>query len=183
MRRAALYGSLAAALGALGLLAAGCGGSSGGKSAGGGVGTTTTIAAGSGGSGGRSSSNGPARAAELQAFRSCLTAHGVTPRGGRTGGGSSSRGQGQGRGGGLFSRLTPAQRQAFRSCRSKLPNGGLFRGGSGARRPPGGASGAYTKYTRCLAQHGVTFGKAGQSPTAFRKAQAACRALLPSAAD
>lgn len=160
-------------LGGLGLLAAGCGGS--GNAAQGATTSTqsTTTAA----------STPLARPAAFRAFQSCLRAHGIdlhlprlrpparppgAPRRGRSG---------------LFllGRLTQAQRLAFRTCRGKLPKGagGRFRGG-GPGRLRGAGSPAFARYTRCLAQHGVRFGTR-QDPSAFRKAQTACRALLPSA--
>lgn len=167
---------LALVLGVAGLLVAGCGASGGSKGATSTAGTTTT-------------SSGAARtpAAALQSFRTCLSAHGVTlrrpaapPR--AANGKPATRPRGRGRSAiFLLQRLTPAQRKAYQACRSKLPDSGRFRGFGGGR--PGGRSNpAFAKYTRCLAQHGVKFGATGQNRTAFRKAQAACRSLLPAPA-
>lgn len=167
---------LALVLGVAGLLAAGCGGSGGSKSAASTASTTTT-----------SASAARAPTAALQSFRTCLSAHGVTLRRPaappRTANGKPiTRARGRGRSATfLLQRLTPAQRKAFQACRSKLPNGGRFRGFGGGR-PGGRANSAFAKYTRCLAQHGVKFGTTGQSASAFRKAQAACRTLLPAPA-
>jgi|SRR5579884_961674 len=159
-------------LGGLGLLAAGCGGSGAApKDAATSTGTTTT------------SSAPLARAAAFRSFRSCLRAHGVDlrlPRPRASNGKPVPPARGRGRRGiFLLQRLTAAQRKAFQTCRSKLPNGGRFRG-FGGRRPAGRTNPAFAKYTRCLAGHGVEFGTR-QQPAAFRKAQAACRSLLPTA--
>jgi len=54
--------------------------------------------------------------------------------------------------------------------------GGGF-GGGGANR--GQANPAFAKYTACLKSHGVTFGSTSTSSSAFTKATAACKSLLP----
>jgi hypothetical protein len=164
----------AAVLGAIGLAAAaaGCGGGAGASAATPGsttTGTTTTAPAG----------GGP-NAAGFQAYRGCLTAHGVTlprrPAGGR--GGTPPAGQPQAAGArprGRFGNLTAKQRQAMTACQSKRPAGGF--GGGNANRGP--ANSALTKYTACLKSHGVTFGSTSSSSSAFAKATAACKSLLP----
>jgi hypothetical protein len=144
-----------ALVGALALLAAGCGGS--GKAA---SGTTTTTPAAAAG----------ARTTAFQAFRQCLQQHGVTLP--QSGGTARPRTPGVG---GFRRNLTSTQQKAFTTCRSKLPSGGLgFRPGNGGRfRSP-----AFAKYTQCLRAHGVTFGKAAAA-SAFQKAQAACAKYRP----
>jgi hypothetical protein len=159
-RGTALGAALALGLASLGVVAAGCGGGGGSAHAG---------------------------TSAFQAFESCLKSHGVTlpsrPRGQGappdTGTTSTGTTPSRPRGGfGFFRRnLTPAQQKAFQACRGKLPNGGRF--GPGTRRPGGGNNPAFARYTQCLAKHGVKFGAAGQSGSVFRKAQAACRSLLP----
>ena len=167
VRRRLTIVCLGALLAALGVLAAACGGTTK-------VTVTQTVTAPAVG-------NGPARlGANLQAFRACLQQHGVTlpqftPRTGTTQTTTTRRR--------FFGRQsqTPTQRKAFQACQSKLPQGGFgFRQRNGNGPPPGGfANGAFTKYTNCLKKHGVTFGKTS-SGSAFQKAQAACRSLLPS---
>ena len=179
-RGTALGAALALGLASLGVVAAGCGG--GGGSAHAGTSASTTTAA-----SGSSSASGFRNGAAFQAFESCLKSHGVTlpsrPRGQGappdTGTTSTGTTPSRPRGGfGFFRRnLTPAQQKAFQACRGKLPNGGRF--GPGTRRPGGGNNPAFARYTQCLAKHGVKFGAAGQSGSVFRKAQAACRSLLP----
>jgi hypothetical protein len=159
----------AAVLGAIGLavLAAGCGGGSSSSAAAPATttaGTTPTAPAG----------GGPNSAA-FAAYRACLSAHGVTlpprPAGGQ-GGGPPAGGAGpQGR----FGQLTAKQQQAMTACASKRPAGG-FRGGNGSG---GQANPAFAKYTACLKSHGVTFGKTSPTSSAFTKATAACKSLLP----
>ena len=139
---------------------------------------------------------GGAQSAAFEAFRSCLQKAGIdsgfggrrpnagtgttttptdtrprTTTGPRPGGGF----------GGARANLTPAQQKAFDACRSKLPAGaGFGRGGQGGG--PGGttANPAFAQYTKCLAQHGVTFGTTPTDPTAFQKASAACAKYRPS---
>ena len=174
----------AAALATLGLVAAGCGASH--AASGPAVAQTTTTQTGTNGSGNRG--------AAFQAFTACLKAHGITTPafGGfgrfrnRTGTGTNPTPPPSGGTQTTPRRpnLTPTQRQAFTACRSKLPNGGAFGGGGGFRgggSGPGGRTNnpAFTKYTNCLKQHGVTFGQSS-SPQAFQKAQAACAKLRPS---
>lgn len=154
--------------------AAGCGSSKSSSS------TTTTAGAGT------ATTTSQGRQA-LAAFQSCLASHGVTlggQFGGRPPGGQGSNGQppsgtppqgqpptGQGR-----PALTAKQQKAFTACRSKLP-AGAGRFGQGA--PTGGQSNAaFAKYTRCLRQHGVTFG-ATNNQAAFSKARAACAKYAP----
>ena len=171
------------ALVSVAVVVAGCGGSSSASppAATPATGTTGTTATPGGG--------GP-NAAAFQAYRDCLTAHGVTlparpggagggrpggAGGGPPGGGQPPAGGGQGqRGGGFFGNLTPKQRQAMTACQSKRPAGGFGRGGGN-----GPANGALAKYTACLKSHGVTFGSTSSSSPAFAKATAACKGLLP----
>jgi hypothetical protein len=171
---------LAAALGALCLavLAAGCGGSS--NAAAGAASTTTgTTTTAPGGGGGN--------AATFQAFRDCLTQHGVTlparPGGGQGGtppaGGGQPPANGAPPSGGRFGNLTPKQQQAMTACQSLRPAGGGF-GGRGGNANGGQQNPAFAKYTACLKSHGVTFGSTSSSSSAFTKATAACKSLLPS---
>ena len=169
-------------LAGLGFAAAGCGSSGGGSAAG----TTTSSSAPATGT---TSSN---RGAALQAFQTCLKSKGVTlparpfgqgnrPRTFTAPTTTTPRTPGSRFRGGFFGgrNLTPVQRKAFQSCRSKLPSGGRFFG-TGPR--PGSNNPAFAKYTQCLAKHGVKFG-AGGNRTKFAKAQAACRSLLPAPAS
>ncbi len=166
---------VAAILSGIGLaaLAAACGGGAGASAAAPGsttTGTTTTAAAG----------GGPNSAA-FQAYRACLTAHGVTlsrrPAGGQ--GGTPPAGRPPAAGGGLqgrFGNLTAKQRQALTACQSKRPAGGFGGGNANPRRT---SNPALAKYTACLKSHGVTFGSTSTSSSAFAKATAACKSLLP----
>jgi hypothetical protein len=175
--------SAAAVLGAIGLavLAAGCGGGSGASAAGPAsttTGTTTTTPGG----------GGP-NAAAFQAYRDCLSAHGVTlparPGGGQ--GGTPPAGQppastpgAPGAGGGpqgRFGNLTAKQQAAITACQSKRPAGARGFGGGGANGSQ--ANPAFAKYTACLKSHGVTFGSTSPSSSTFTKATAACKSLLP----
>ena len=170
----------------LAFLAAGCGSSS--NSAG-----TTTTQTTSGAAGGGTGS----QTAALAAFQSCLKQHGITTTGGFGGppGGSGanpppSSGQGgappagaSGRSGGPAGNLTPAQQKAFTACRSKLPAGGAGLGPGGQRGPGQTANPAFTRYTKCLGQHGVKFGSTNGNTTAFKKASAACAKYLPTGAS
>ena len=171
----------AAVLGAVGLavLAAGCGGGSGASAAPPSTtnGTTTTAPSGTG-----------PNAAAFQAYRDCLSAHGVTlparPPGGGGQGGTPPAGQppastpgAPGAGPqGRFGNLTAKQRAAMTACQSKRPAGAGF-GGGGANR--GQTNPAFAKYTACLKSHGVTFGSTSPSSSTFAKATAACKSLLP----
>jgi hypothetical protein len=172
------------ALAALGLVAAGCGSSSPKAAS---APPTTTAAA--------PTTAGP-RSAAFAAFQSCLKAHGITVpafggfRGRRPGTGTSPQPPARSstppatttaRPRGAFRQLTAKQQAAVTACRATLP-AGTFAGG---RRFGGGGPGgrnrspAFAEYTACLKQHGVVFGSTSSSPTAFRKAQAACAKLLP----
>lgn len=159
-------------LAVLALLAAGCGGGSGASAAPPSTTTGTTTTAPGGG--------GP-NAAAFQAYRDCLSAHGVTlparPGGGQ--GGTPPAGQpGAGAGPqGRFGNLTAKQRAAMTACQSKRPAGARGFGGGGANR--GQANPAFAKYTACLKSHGVTFGSTSPSSSTFTKATAACKSLLP----
>jgi hypothetical protein len=169
--------SIAVVLGALCLavIAAGCGGSSSAAApptTSTTTGNTTTTPNGGGGG----------NAAAFKAFRDCLTAHGVTlparPAGG--GGGQPPTGgqppaNGTRPAGGRFGNLTAKQQAAMTACQSKRPAGGF--GGGNARGGP--ANPALAKYTACLKSHGVTFGSTSSSSSAFAKATAACKSLLP----
>ena len=170
--------SIAVVLGVLCLavVAAGCGGSSSAATppASTTTGTTTTP----------TTPNGGGNASAFQAFRECLTAHGVTlparPAGG--GGGQPPTGgqppaNGTRPAGGRFGNLTAKQQAAVTACQSKRPAGGF--GGGNARGGP--ANPALAKYTACLKSHGVTFGSTSSSSSAFAKATAACKSLLPTA--
>jgi hypothetical protein len=167
---------VAAVLGAIGLavLAAGCGGGSGANAAAPATTTTGTTTATAPGAGGPN-------AAAFQAYRTCLTAHGVTlPRRRPAGaqGGTPPAGQPPAPGAGprgRFGQLTAKQRQAMTACQSKRPTGGFGRG-SASGRPQ---NPAFAKYTACLKSHGVTFGSTSSSSSTFTKATAACKSLLP----
>jgi hypothetical protein len=163
---------VAAVIGAIGLavLAAGCGGGSGANAA---LATTTTGTTTTAPAGGRPN------AAAFQAYRACLSAHGVTlpRRPARGQGGTPPAGPPPGNGAGpqgRFGQLTAKQRQAMTACQSKRPAGGF--GGGNARGP---ANPALAKYTACLKSHGVMFGSTLSSSSAFAKATAACKSLLP----
>jgi hypothetical protein len=176
-----------AALVAVAVVVAGCGSSSSASPA---AATTATGTTGTTTTPGGGGPNG----AGFQAYRDCLTAHGVTlparpggAGGGPPGGGRprtsttappAGGGQGQGRGG-FFGNLTPKQRQAMTACQSKRPAGGFGRGGGAGGGGNGPANGALAKYTACLKSHGVTFGSTSSSSPAFAKATAACKTLLP----
>jgi hypothetical protein len=184
VRRRRFY--VAAVLGAvcLAVLAAGCGGSSNTAAAPAATttGTTTTTPGGGGPNG-----------AAFQAYRDCLSAHGVTlpaRPGGGPGGGTPPAGGGQppangtppaggGPPGGRFGNLTPKQQAAMTACQSKRPAGGGF-GGRGGNANGGQQNPAFAKYTACLKSHGVTFGSTSPSSSTFTKAVAACKNLLPS---
>jgi hypothetical protein len=178
---------IAAVLCAAGIavLAAGCGGgsSSSAAPAAAAAGTTTTAQAGGGAAGG---APGGGNAGGFQAFRDCLTSHGVTlparPGGGQGGGGGGTPPAGGGGappagGGGFAARLgnlTAKQKAAVTACQSKRPAG--FGGGN---RNGGAANPALAKYTACLKSHGVTFGSTSPTSSAFKKATTACKSLLP----
>jgi hypothetical protein len=189
VRRKRVY--IAAVLGAIGLavLAAGCGGGSssaaGANPASTTTGTTPTTPGGGGGAG------GGANGAAFQAYRDCLSSHGVTlpqrPGGGQGGTPPAGGGQppangtppaGGGGAGGRFGNLTAKQRAAMTACQSKRPAGGRGFGGGG-NAAGGQANPAFAKYTACLKSHGVTFGSTSSSSSAFTKATAACKSLLP----
>ena len=173
----------AAVLGAIGLaaLAAGCGGGSGASAAAPAATTTGTTTTAPGGGGPNS--------AAFQAYQDCLSSHGVTlpRRPGRGQGGTPPAGQPpasttgtppagagpQGR----FGQLTAKQRQALTACQSKRPAGA--RGFGGGNANGGQANPALAQYTACLKSHGVTFGSTSTSSSAFAKATAACKSLLP----
>jgi hypothetical protein len=170
----------AAVLGVIGLaaLATGCGGGSGAGAASPATTTsgTTTTAPGGGGP----------NSAEFQAYRDCLSAHGVTLPGrpGDGQGGTPPAGQPPSTTGtppagaqGRFRNLTTKQRQALTACQSKRPASARGFGGGNANGGP--ANGAFAKYTACLKSHGVTFGSTSTSSSAFAKATAACKSLLP----
>ncbi|HEY5013173.1 MAG TPA: hypothetical protein VIK61_10775 [Acidimicrobiia bacterium] len=184
------------AVGALVVVAAACGGSSSAKAAT----PSTTAAAGGGG----------ANRVAFEAYRTCLSQHGVTlPQrtrptgssgspppsgsgaGGLAGDGGFGGGSGSGFGGGtpqsLPKGVTAAQFAAAQTaCRSKLPSGGLFGGGQGGQ--------AFQAYTSCLRDHGVTISRVAPQTTVagsprptfnrndpkFVAANKVCAALLPS---
>ena len=168
-------GAVLAAIGLalLVLLAAGCGGGSGASAAPPSTTTGTTTTTPGGG--------GP-NAAAFQAYRDCLSAHGVTlparPPGGGQGGTPPTGQPGAGAGPqGRFGNLTAKQRAAMTACQSKRPAGARGFGAGGANR--GQTSPAFAKYTACLKSHGVTFGSTSPSSSTFTKATAACKSLLP----
>jgi hypothetical protein len=180
MGRRLVGGATAAlVLGALGFVAAGCGGTSRAAAT---TQTTSTTTPTTG-------TNRGAFSADFQKYQSCLKSHGVTLPAftGRPGTGTNRTFTGTNRtftgprpggGGGPAGRLanlTPAQRKAAQACQKLLPSGG----GGGTFRARGGGGQAFSKYTACLKQHGVTFGGANQSTSKFAKAQAACKSLLP----
>lgn len=188
MGRSRIAGGVTAALvlGALGFVVAGCGSSSASPPATTTATTSTTTTT--------STGTGRFNTAAFQKYQSCLKAHGVTlPQFNRRPGGSGQTrtftGPPPGTGtsttprrtGGFAGRsanLTPAQRKATQACQSLLPKGS-FRFGQGGRSGAGAGGAAFAKYTQCLAKHGVKFGQSGQSSSAFTKAQAACKSLLP----
>jgi hypothetical protein len=159
--------------------AAACGGSSAKAAT---AATTTTTAGGTAGGG-----------AALQAYRTCLSQHGVTlpRRTPGTGGGGFGGGGFGGTPRTLPKGVTAAQfAAAQKACASKLPAGGFGgRGGFGGQ--------AFQAYTSCLRDHGVTISTvpAGTSATTtagsprptfnrndpkFVAANKICMALLPS---
>jgi hypothetical protein len=194
--------STAAAAAALGLLAAGCGGSSVAQGTTTGTATTTGTTTGTTTTGTRFALSA-ADQAKLAKYRTCLQQHGVDfgffGQNGRPPGASTTGrpptgttgGNGARPGGTTTSRrpqLTPAQQQArqkaFAACQSLAPTGFQFgqRGG-----PQGGSQGGVQSaaYRRCMEQHGITFAAPGSSGTqpnfnssAFRKATQACGHLL-----
>jgi hypothetical protein len=130
-----------------------------------------------------------------QAYRTCLTQHGVTlptrpsqppnasaptGSGGARGGGFGGGGLG-GFGGGLQAVLAdPANKAAVDACKSLLPAGGFGNGGNRGQ--------ALQAYYSCLSDNGVTVPTtvAGGPPPsidrttpAFTTANAKCQALLP----
>jgi len=163
--------ALGALLAALGVIAAGCGGGGSASASATTAASTTTTA------------TGRARFGQaFQTFQTCLQQHGVTVPtfNRRPAPPSTTTAQQRPPRGRFFQRnISPKQQQAFQACRAKLPQ--RPGGGFGFRPRGGGApnSGAFAKYTQCLKKHGVVFGKTS-SPSAFRKAQVACRSLLPS---
>jgi hypothetical protein len=164
------------------LLLAACGGGTSKTTAG----SPPTTAAGSGGSG-----TGGATAAQLQAFRTCLTQHGVTlptftPRttvpGQTTPSTSAGSGPPTGRGGGggggglnaVFS--NPADQTAVKACQSTLPAGYVAQ--QQARQNQ------RTAFNSCMADHGVMVPATtpGSPPATLDQTSAAykvCSPLLP----
>jgi len=174
---------LAAVL-ACGVVLAACGGSSSPKAV---SSTSPTTAATT------PSSAGGANTAALQAFRSCLTQHGVTlptftprtttpgattPAAGTSGSGSGTgAGRGFGGGGGLNAVFNnSADAAAVQACQNLLPPGYLAQ--QQARQNQLAA------FDSCMADHGVTITTtpAGTSPTSIDTTSAAyktCSPLLP----
>jgi hypothetical protein len=176
--------------------ASAAGGAAGGAGAAAAAGPTTTTAAG-----------GPNRAG-LQAYRTCLSQHGVTlptrparpatgastpadgtvpanPTG-NAGGGFGGGFGGGGFGGGLQAVLAdPANKAAVDACKSLAPTGGFGTGGFGT----GGRRGqALQAYFSCLSDNGVavpTTVAGGPPPSidrttpAFTAANQKCQVLLP----
>jgi hypothetical protein len=147
------------------------------------------------------------RGAGLQAFRQCMSTHGVTiPQrtgGGGSGGTGTSTSQppdtggtpgangGVGGGAGRFLQppagVDPAKYQAaLGACRSLIPTGG---GGGGAGAGGAQFRTAYIAYVTCLRNHGVQTGDPAlaqqaltgvdRTSAAFIAAAQACRPLLP----
>jgi len=159
----------------LAVIAAGCGSSSSSSS-----GPTTTTSANTTTT---TTTNGGNRGQALAAFQTCLASHGVKlsggfgqPPNGQSGSGPPPQGQppsGQNR-----PAFNSKQQKAFAACRSKLPAGARGGFGQGGRPPTGQSNPAFARYTRCLRQHGVTFG-ATNNQAAFKKASAACAKYAP----
>ena len=129
--------------------------------------------------------------ASIKKFDSCLKKHGVSTSGfglgaPPKGGPSGSTPSGGFSGGPNFS-SNPKMKAALQACSSLLPKGSQFGGGAGA------SSTAFAAYRNCMTLHHVTLPK-GSSPGApstnsavtsnpnFKKANAACSALLPTPA-
>jgi hypothetical protein len=172
--------SIAAVLVVVGLILTACGGGTA-KTAAATSAPTTTAACGSGAGG--------ATAAALQAFRTCLSQHGVTfptftprttvpgqttPSAGAGSGSPTGRGSGAG---GLNAVLSnPADQAAVQACQSTLPAGYLAQ--QQARQNQRAA------FNSCMADHGVTVPAAtpGSPPAALDQTSAAykvCSPLLP----
>jgi hypothetical protein len=200
-------------LGALGgvcaLVVAACGSTS--AASGGSTDSTSTaaatIAAASSSPTGTSTTGTPTtgtstNAAGFAAYRSCLTAHGLTGlsggrfgRGGAGGagaagttttGGAPAATETTTTGARPFSRpaLSAADQKALAACSSLRPSGGFgFGGGAGAG---GGGRGfaSSPKFVACLKSHGVSVGANGRpaftpGSSTNQSAFAACRSLLP----
>lgn len=126
--------------------------------------------------------------ASIKKFDSCLKKHGVSassfgPGAPPKGGPSGSLPPGGFSGGSNFS-SNPKMKAALQACSSLLPKGFQFGGGTGA------GSTAFAAYRNCMTLHHVTLPKgslpsapsAGSAVTSnpnFKKANAACSALLP----
>ena len=135
---------------------------------------------------------GSSNRAAAQAYRTCLTQHGVTlptrptqpPNATAPTGSGPATGNGGGFGGGLRAVIAdPANKAAVDACRSLLPEGGFGNGGNA-----GGRGQALQAYFSCLTDNGVTVPTtvAGSPPPsidrttpAFAAANAKCRVLLP----
>ena len=123
------------------------------------------------------------RGAALQAFRTCMSNHGVTMPQRRPGAGGGG-GFGGGFGGGNFQAPPGVDNATFQAalsaCRSLVPAGGQGGGQSASARKA---------YASCLSQHGVTVTTDAQgnpdlqsidrTSPAFQAANTTCRALLP----
>lgn len=132
---------------------------------------------------------GNANRAASQAYRACLTQHGVTlpTRPTQPPNATASTGTGGGFGGGGFGGgglqaviADPANKAALDACKSLLPAGGFGTGGNRGQ--------ATQAYFSCLSDNGVTVPTtvAGGPPPsidrttpAFTAANAKCQALLP----
>ncbi|SEK70248.1 hypothetical protein [Streptacidiphilus jiangxiensis] len=138
-------------------------------------------------SGTQASPSSSARGAAMQAYRTCLSQHGVNlptgrPSGRPSGGYGGGNGGGYGGGGGFGfggASANPTMQAAMQACASLRPKGG-FGGGRG-----GFNSTAMAAFTSCLKDHGVTLPTTGglrALNTTDPKTAAAyntCKPLLP----
>ena len=130
-----------------------------------------------------SSGQGSAQAGGASAFQQCLRQHGVSlPSGRPSFGGTPSPGAGAPAGGGQFPGGfgSGAGSGAFQACRKYAP-AGFGRGGAGA----GGLS-AFSAFSNCMKQHGVTLTggpgalqSLGSAGGKVKKAFQTCRSLMP----
>ncbi|MEZ0064205.1 uncharacterized protein YceK [Streptacidiphilus sp. MAP12-20] len=142
------------------------------------AGSTTATA------GGQASASAGAQGAAMQAYRQCLSQHGVNlpsgrPGGGYGGGGGAGGGYGGGGGFGGGASADPTMAAAMQACASLRPQGG-FGGGRGNLN-----SSAMAAFTSCMKDHGVTIPSSGglrALNTADAKTAAAytiCKPLIP----
>jgi hypothetical protein len=123
--------------------------------------------------------------ASLAAYQKCLKSHGVTlpgagrgsgpPSGGTPTTGETGNPPAAGR-----PTVSAAQQKAFSACASLQPVGGAGGGAGFGGGQPNTDNPAFAKFQTCLKQHGVdTDAAASRTSSAFQKALAACRDLLP----